>query len=111
MPGELLRKRALLVPTLQAKGFTVLNADVKPENASCIVSFFQPGKNLHALNQKLTDAGVVASLRTDRKGQNYIRLSPHFYNTDAELHRMLKLAVVSQISSPLQTFTRLPSDK
>jgi selenocysteine lyase/cysteine desulfurase len=27
----------------------------------------------------------------DRKGQRYIRLSPHFYNTDAELHRVLEL--------------------
>jgi selenocysteine lyase/cysteine desulfurase len=89
--AELLRKRALLVPALRAKGFTVLGADAKPENASGIVSFFQPGQNLTALQTKLTDAGIVASLRTDRKGQNYIRLSPHFYNTDAELRRVLEL--------------------
>jgi selenocysteine lyase/cysteine desulfurase len=87
--SELLRKRALLVPALQAKGFTVLNAAAKPENASGIVSFFQPGKDLAELNKKLLDAGIVASLRTDRKGQNYIRLSPHYYNTDAELRRVL----------------------
>ena len=89
--AELLRKRALLVPALQKKDFTVLNAEVKPENAGGIVSFFQPGKDLTALNQKLSEAGIVASLRTDRKGQNYIRLSPHFYNTDAELQRVLEL--------------------
>ncbi|MEJ0091102.1 MAG: aminotransferase class V-fold PLP-dependent enzyme [Limisphaerales bacterium] len=89
--AELLRKRALLVPALQAKGFTVLNAEAKPENSSGIVTFFQPGKNHAPLNQKLADAGVVASLRTDRKGQNYIRFSPHFYNTDAELQRALDL--------------------
>ncbi len=89
--AELLRKRALLLPALQKKGFTVLNTDSKPENASGIVTFFEPGKNLAPLNQKLADAGVVASLRTDRKGQNYIRFSPHFYNTDAELQRVLEL--------------------
>jgi selenocysteine lyase/cysteine desulfurase len=89
--AELLRKSAWLVPALSAKGFTVLNADAKAENASGIVSFFQPGKDLAALNQKLSEAGIVASLRTDRKGQNYIRLSPHFYNTDAELQRVLEL--------------------
>jgi selenocysteine lyase/cysteine desulfurase len=27
----------------------------------------------------------------DRKGQKYIRLSPHFYNTDAELQRVVEL--------------------
>ncbi len=89
--AELLRKRAWLVPALQTKGYTVLNAEPKPENASGITSFFTPGKDLAALNQKLAEADVVASLRTDRKGQNYIRLSPHFYNTDAELHRVLDL--------------------
>ena len=89
--ADLLRKRALLVPALQKKGFTVLNADAKPENASSIVTFFQPGKNMTALNQQLSDVGVVASLRTDRKGQNYIRFSPHFYNTDAELQRAVEL--------------------
>ncbi len=89
--AELLRKRAWLVPSLQAKGFAVLNADAKIENAGGIISFHQAGKDLAALHKKLTDAGVVASLRADRKGQNHIRLSPHFYNTDAELHRTLEL--------------------
>ncbi|HTQ49150.1 MAG TPA: aminotransferase class V-fold PLP-dependent enzyme [Candidatus Acidoferrales bacterium] len=89
--GELLRKRTWLVPALQSKGFTVLNAEAKPENAGGIVSFFQPGKDLVALDRKLADAGVVASMRTDRAGKNYIRLSPHYYNTDAELRRVLDL--------------------
>jgi selenocysteine lyase/cysteine desulfurase len=88
---ELLRKRALLVPALQAKGFTVLNAEAKTENAGGIVSFFKPDKDVAALNQKLSEAGIVASLRTDRQGQNYLRFSPHFYNTDEELQRVLKL--------------------
>ena len=89
--AELLRKRAWLVSALQAKGFTLLNADAKPENASGIISFFRPSGDLAALHKTLAEAGVVTSLRTDRKGQNYIRLSPHFYNPDAELHRVLEL--------------------
>jgi cysteine desulfurase / selenocysteine lyase len=43
------------------------------------------------LHEKLTTANVHTSLRTDRTGQNYIRLSPHFYNTDAELRRVLEV--------------------
>jgi cysteine desulfurase / selenocysteine lyase len=89
--AELLRKRMLLVNALSAKGFAVLNAGAKTENASSIVSFFQLGKNFAELNQKLSSADIITSLRTDRKGQNYIRLSPHFYNTDEELHRVLDL--------------------
>jgi len=89
--AELLRKRAWLVPALQAKGFVVLSAEPKPENASGITTFFMPGKDLAPLHQKLAEAGVIASLRTDRKGQNYIRISPHFYTTDAELQRVVGL--------------------
>ena len=88
---ELLRKRAWLVPALKAKGFNVLNADAKFENASGITSFFAASQDMAALHQKLADGGVNAALRTDRKGQKYIRFSPHFYNTDAELHRAVEL--------------------
>jgi selenocysteine lyase/cysteine desulfurase len=88
---DLLRKRARLAPALQSKGYTVLNADAKPENASGIIAFYHQTRDLAVLHKKLTDAGVVTSLRTDRAGKNYIRLSPHYYNTDAELDRVLEL--------------------
>jgi selenocysteine lyase/cysteine desulfurase len=88
---ELLRKRALLVPALQAKGYTVLHADAAPANASGITSFNLPGNDITPLHQRLLEANVVTSLRVDRKGQKYIRLSPHFYNTDEELKRVLEL--------------------
>jgi cysteine desulfurase/selenocysteine lyase len=89
--NELLRKRAWLVPALQEKGCTVLQADAPPQNCSGITSFHQPGKDLATLHQKLLEANIFTSLRTDRSGQKYIRLSPHFYNTDEELERVLKL--------------------
>jgi cysteine desulfurase/selenocysteine lyase len=88
---ELLRKRAWLVPALEAKGCKVLQADAPPENSSGITSFYQPEKDPAALHQTLLDAGIITSLRTDRNGQKYIRLSPHFYNTDEELRRVLAL--------------------
>jgi cysteine desulfurase / selenocysteine lyase len=88
---ELLRKRSWLVPALQEKGYTVLQPDAPPEAASCIISFFKPGTELAPLQQKLLDSGIVTSLRGDRAGQKYIRLSPHFYNTDAELNRVIEL--------------------
>jgi selenocysteine lyase/cysteine desulfurase len=88
---ELLRQRAFLVPALQNKGYTVLQAVARPENSSSILSIFRPGEDMPALHQKLLDAQVVTSLRADRTGQKYIRLSPHFYNTDAEFSRVLGL--------------------
>jgi len=88
---ELLRKRAWLVPALQQKNYEVLYADAPPEAASGIVTFHRPGTDLAALHEKLTAAKIVTSLRGNRQGNRYIRLSPHFYNTDAELQRLLEL--------------------
>jgi selenocysteine lyase/cysteine desulfurase len=34
---------------------------------------------------------VVASLRHDAQGREYLRFSPHFYNTEAELARVAAL--------------------
>jgi cysteine desulfurase / selenocysteine lyase len=87
--AELLRKRAFLVPALQARGFTVLGANAAPENTSGIVSFTKADADMPAVQQRLETAGIVTSLRTDRTGKRYVRLSPHFYNTDAELQHLL----------------------
>lgn len=88
---ELLRKRAWLVPALQDKGYTVLNADVAPQNASGIVTCFRPDTDMAALHERLFAAGIVTSLRKDRQGQQYLRFSPHYYNTDAEIQSAVAL--------------------
>jgi cysteine desulfurase / selenocysteine lyase len=89
--AELLRKRAWVIPELNRKGYTVLSADAPPENASAIISFHKPGSDIRALHANLEKEQMLTALRTDRSGQNYIRLSPHFYNTDAELSRVLEM--------------------
>jgi len=86
---ELLRKRAWLIPALQAQGWTVLGADLRPHRATGLITFHRAGTDMSAAHRKLIEAGIVTSLRTDRTGQAYLRLSPHFYNTDAELQQML----------------------
>ena len=68
-----------------------MQAELAPENGSGIVSIYRPGEDLAAVHQKLLDANIITSLRGDRTGQKYIRLSPHFYNTDAELKRVVDL--------------------
>ncbi|MBA4148768.1 MAG: aminotransferase class V-fold PLP-dependent enzyme [Verrucomicrobia bacterium] len=88
---ELLRKRSWLVPALQEKGYSVLQADAPAEHASGIISFHRDETDLGELHKSLESGGIITSLRMDRAGRKYIRLSPHFYNTDAELHRVLEL--------------------
>lgn len=89
--AELLRKRAWLVPELRKRGWNVPGADAPPEHGSGIISLHREDADAAALHERLAAEGVVTSLRTDREGRRYIRLSPHFYNTDAELHRALEL--------------------
>ena len=89
--AELLRQRTLLVPALRNKGYTVLHADAPPAHASGIVTFYRDGADMAGLCERLEAANVIVSLRTDRSGRKYIRFSPHFYNTDAEIQRALEL--------------------
>ena len=88
--ADLLAKRRLLLPELLAKGYDVLHADVPEANASGIVAFSKPDEDMAALQARLGQAGVTVSLRVMRDGSKLIRLSPHFYNTPAELYRLLE---------------------
>jgi selenocysteine lyase/cysteine desulfurase len=89
--ARLLHLRALLARTLQEKGWTVLQAGAPARHASGIVSFWRPEADLPALHKKLLGAKIETSLRGDREGRHYIRVSPHFYNTDEEIQRLLEM--------------------
>lgn len=88
---DLQKKRLWLVRELAQRGYEVLAADAPPANAGGITTFHRPGTDLSALHHRLSEAGVVTSLRRDRAGRAYLRLSPHYYNTPAELGRALEL--------------------
>ena len=87
---DLLSKRNLIVPELLSKGYHVLNRTEDQENASGIVTFHNPNKDMSKLKVELEQANIKVSLRFLRDGSKLIRLSPHFYNTDSELNRMLE---------------------
>ena len=87
---DLLSKRNLIVPQLLSKGYHVLNRTEDQENASGIVTFHNPNKDMSKIKAELEQADIKVSLRFLRDGSKLIRLSPHFYNTDSELNRMLE---------------------
>ncbi len=89
--AELARKRAWLAPAVAAKGYEVLSLEMHPDNAGGVVTFTRPGDNLATIHARLESQGVIASLRQSRDGRQWLRFSPHYYNTDAELHRALEL--------------------
>lgn len=91
--AELLRKRIWAAAELETRGYVVVNKEVGKPNASGILSFRPEDKitDIEALHRKLLNAGIVTSLRKTRDGSRYIRLSPHFYNTDDEIRKALDL--------------------
>jgi selenocysteine lyase/cysteine desulfurase len=82
-------KQALTAPLLAA-GFEFLGPIDGPA-ASAITTFHHPARGAAALFGALERGGVVASLRFDRAGREYIRLSPHFYNTLDEMGRVAEI--------------------
>ena len=56
-----------------------------------MISFTHESRDLSEVHSRLDQASIVTSLRHDRLGRKYIRISPHFYNTDAELQRLVEL--------------------
>jgi cysteine desulfurase / selenocysteine lyase len=89
--AELLRKRAWVVSALETKGYRVLQGGTPSENASGIITFDRERSEMVALSARLEAANITASLRADRSGRQYLRFSPHFYNTDDELQRVMEM--------------------
>lgn len=87
--AELIRKRSRLVEGLRQRGMELLLPDALQIHASAIVSFRFPKTPAEVLHRRLTEAGFAVSLRTMPGEGRWIRVSPHFYNTDAELDRLL----------------------
>ncbi len=88
--SRILELRDFLCEHLQIKGYQVLNNNTDPSNTSGIISFMSSSIDMSALYQKLAQSQIVTSLRTDRSGQRWIRLSPHFYNTREELMKLME---------------------
>ncbi|MCW5558051.1 MAG: aminotransferase class V-fold PLP-dependent enzyme, partial [Verrucomicrobiae bacterium] len=88
---DLAHKRAWLVSRLQERGCEVLFPDAPSAHAGGITTFTHPAEDAATLHARLDAAGIVTSLRTQRDGRRWIRLSPHYYNTQAELERFIEV--------------------
>jgi len=71
----------ILIEDLQQRNYDIIS-NLEPKRRSAIVSFIPPGNVDEAL-QKLAAAQVVVSKR-----EQYIRISPHCYNTEEEIARV-----------------------
>ncbi len=66
-----------------------LRSPVASEIASGIVTVTHPTRDLAALHAKLAQNNIICSAREDRAGRKLLRFSPHFYNTEEEIDRVL----------------------
>lgn len=85
--ARILHLKAFLLRVLQPLNFSVIGPR-DGANASGITTVFHPSVPASQLFRVLEEAGITASLRHDRDGREYLRLSPHFYNTECELERV-----------------------
>lgn len=88
--ARLLELKAHLVAQLEPLGFTILGMK-SGAAASSITTFRHATASSAALFSILEKAHVMASLRYDREGRDYVRFSPHFYNTEAEIDRAVEV--------------------
>ena len=87
--ADLKVKRVWLVRALQEKGYEVFYPEAS--EAGGITSCWLEGGDMPALGEELARENVVASVRADRSGRDYLRFSPHFYNTPKELEKAVSL--------------------
>ena len=88
--ARILELTAHLTGGLRARGYE-LHSPTVGTSASGITTFRHEKRSMSELHAKLDQAGIVSSLRHDREGREYLRFSPHFYNTEAELDAVLSL--------------------
>ncbi|HEV3210885.1 MAG TPA: aminotransferase class V-fold PLP-dependent enzyme [Chthoniobacterales bacterium] len=86
--SRILTVKSRLADGLQRLGFNILGPATGP-NASGITTVWDPARNMKALFERLISERIICSPRQDRQGRQYIRFSPHFYNTEAEVDHIL----------------------
>lgn len=76
---------------LQGLPFERVSEHFSDFNLTGIVTLRSDQVDLHSLYKRLSDAGVVASLRWDLEKKPHLRFSPHFYNTSQEIDQVISL--------------------
>lgn len=95
--NRLLHLRSALLDMLRPMGYRLYleDWDTGPQasdNArSAIVTVAHPEKDMAKVGAYLMENGVRISARENRSGQTFVRFSPHFYNTEAEIERIGEL--------------------
>jgi selenocysteine lyase/cysteine desulfurase len=82
--GRIEKLREMIVTGLTERGCTFLSP-INFQSASGMVTFSHPKIQSERLYESLLERNIIVSIRED-----WIRVSPHFYNTEAEIEEFLK---------------------
>ena len=89
--AQLLRLKSRLIRGLEPLGFRFIGPREGP-NASGITTAFREegsGPPVERVFEHLVAQKISPSLRHDRAGRAHLRFSPHFYNTEGEMDRVI----------------------
>jgi cysteine desulfurase / selenocysteine lyase len=90
--ARLLDLRAFAEEKLLSAGFRVWgHANRRSQKSAITTIAIDNPENAVALARRLRENRVDVSLRQSRAGTSCLRLSPHFYNTEAEIEEVVKI--------------------
>ena len=87
-----------LVEGLEALNCKILGPS-EEKNSSGIKTFSLPTWHAPDIFRHLAESGVIASCRKDRNGNDLLRFSPHFYNSEEEITQALEILATGMLSS------------
>jgi selenocysteine lyase/cysteine desulfurase len=86
---RLLHLKSCLVGKLEPLGFHFLPPRDGTHASSITTTWRDDPRQTERIAAHLAEKKIAVSLRHDRSGRPLIRFSPHFYNTEAELDRVV----------------------
>ncbi|MAW10424.1 MAG: aminotransferase class V [Verrucomicrobiales bacterium] len=92
---RLLEIKSILVKGLDSLGYKI-HGPRDGKNASSITTFSHQSEKSSQIFENLNNAGIIASCRKNRQGEELLRFSPHFYNTEREINQSLD--ILAQLS-------------
>mgnify|MGYP001170708569 FL=1 len=92
---RLLEIKSILVKGLESLGYKI-HGPKNGKNASSITTFSHQSEKSSQIFENLNNAGIIASCRKNRQGEELLRFSPHFYNTEREINQSLD--ILAQLS-------------